>query len=483
MNYGKTGWWQSASLALLAAVLRFSHLGQPHAVVFDETYYAKDAWGLLQHGYEMDSVTDADELILAGNTDVLNGAASYVVHPPFGKWVIAVGEWMFGLNPFGWRFMMALLGVLAVVIVHRVTRRLFKHELTAWLAGLFMAIDGMAIVLSRTALLDQTLMFTTLLGFAAIVLDRDWMRTRLQHSQRVWLRPWLWFGAAAFGLAIATKWSGLWHLALGGLLVIFFTARSRISLGHYRPWLKAIWQDTLPWLIPVVVIVTAVYLATWSGWFLSTDAWSRDWAELNPAKQNFLPNSIRSLVEYHITAWNFHTNLTSPHNYSANPWTWPLQLRPTSFFYETYKTGDAGCIQGPCSAEVIALGNPLIWWAGTAALFQQAWLAITKRSAASTAIVVFFLAGWAPWLLYQHRTIFAFYSIVFTPYVAIALAAAIGWYLSNTTTARERKRRGLIAGGFVLVTIGLSIFFLPLWTGQVVGTFYWNLHMWLTTWV
>lgn len=146
-------WWVTIFLAIVAAALRFHNLGKPHALVFDETYYAKDAWSLLKYGYEVDSVKDANEKILAGITDVFTGNASYVVHPPFGKWVIAIGEQLFGLNPFGWRFMMALLGVLAVVMVHRVAIRLFNHQLTAFLAGLFMTLDGMAIVHSRTALL------------------------------------------------------------------------------------------------------------------------------------------------------------------------------------------------------------------------------------------------------------------------------------------------------------------------------------------
>jgi dolichyl-phosphate-mannose--protein O-mannosyl transferase len=132
---------------------------------------------------------------------------------------------------------------------------------------------------------------------------------------------------------------------------------------------------------------------------------------------------------------------------------------------------------------VIPLGNPLIWWAGTAALFQQLWMAISKRSAASTAIVLFFLAGWAPWLMYQYRTIFAFYSIVFTPFVVMALAAALGQLLGPAYAGVERKRRAFIVGGFTLAAITLSIFFLPLWTGDVVSTPYWQIHMWLTSWV
>ena len=63
------GLWQSFSLAILAAALRLPYLGQPHAVVFDETYYVKDAWSLLNYGYERQAVEHADESMLAGSID------------------------------------------------------------------------------------------------------------------------------------------------------------------------------------------------------------------------------------------------------------------------------------------------------------------------------------------------------------------------------------------------------------------------------
>ncbi|HEU0182179.1 MAG TPA: hypothetical protein VFR16_08300, partial [Agromyces mariniharenae] len=37
-------WGGPILVTLLAAVLRFWNLGHPQAIVFDETYYVKDAW-------------------------------------------------------------------------------------------------------------------------------------------------------------------------------------------------------------------------------------------------------------------------------------------------------------------------------------------------------------------------------------------------------------------------------------------------------
>lgn len=478
-------WWVTLALAAIAFALRFQNLGKPHAFVFDETYYAKDAWSLLKYGYEVDTVKNANEKILVGITDVFTNNASYVVHPPFGKWVIALGEHLFGWNPFGWRFMMAVLGVGAVVLLHRVALRLFKHNLTAFLAGLFMAIDGMAIVHSRTALLDQTLMFLTLAAFVAIVMDRDYVKRKLETSSfKNFNRPWIYLATILLALACATKWSGVWFVIGIGLVIIFFEIRTRISLGLPFPIKQSVISAAK--LLPVVILILIFgYLATWYGWIASDVAYNRNWAAANPKEGlQFLPEFLRSLIHYHQTAFQFHTNLTSVHSYQSNPWTWPLNLRPTSFYYEEYAQGIAGCGSEKCSEEVVALGNPLIWWAGTLAILQQMWLWFTKRDGRALAIVVMFLVAWAPWLLFQQRTVFSFYAIVMLPYMVLALASVCGQILGPVVTSGKiRAKRALLVGTYVTSVVILSGFFYPLWTGEMIPKWYWQLHMWFGSWI
>ena len=477
------GWFQSLALGLIATALRLPYLSQPRAVVFDETYYVKDGFSLWRFGYERDAVKDADALMLQGHTDIFKDTGSYVVHPPFGKWVIGFGEQLFGLNPFGWRIMVCLLGISAVVMVHRIARSLFKHELTAFLAGLFMAVDGVAIVLSRTALLDQVLMFLIVAATAAVIKDRAWIEKRLVDNNRIGVRPWLLVAFVALGLAMATKWSAAYFVVALGILTIFFTARARIKCGFEKPWKTAILKDTLVWLPVLLIVLVGVYLASWSGWLMHDGGYARNWAMEHPGEGiTWLPEAIRSLAQYHLEAWNFHVTLTTAHSYSANPWTWPLQLRPTSFYYESLNKGMDGCTVDACSAEVVALGNPLIWWAGSMALIHQAWRSIMRREARAIAIVALFLAGWAPWLLYQHRTIFSFYSIVMLPFICLALAGSLGTILGPAHDPK-RRNRAFAVGGFAVLVLALSYFMMPIWTGEVIPYDYWRLHMWLPTWI
>ncbi|MEZ5095537.1 MAG: hypothetical protein R2731_05160 [Nocardioides sp.] len=47
-------------MTLLALFLRLWHLGSPKAFMFDETYYAKDAWSMANFGYVRTYVNGAD---------------------------------------------------------------------------------------------------------------------------------------------------------------------------------------------------------------------------------------------------------------------------------------------------------------------------------------------------------------------------------------------------------------------------------------
>ena len=154
------GWVGPLSVAVLALALRLWHLGRPNLLVFDETYYAKDAYSLLQHGYVQDFVEDANDKIVAGDlADLMTGQPAYIAHPDGGKWLIALGEQLFGMDSFGWRVSAAVVGALTVLVLARLVRRLTGSTWVGCLAGLLLCLDGMHLVMSRTALLDVFLAF------------------------------------------------------------------------------------------------------------------------------------------------------------------------------------------------------------------------------------------------------------------------------------------------------------------------------------
>ena len=468
---GWAGWRGPLAATALAALLRLPFLGQPHAIIFDETYYVKDSLALLNFGYERKVIDDADSVLLASSgkdyQSIFTDAPSYVVHPPIGKWIIASGESLFGATPFGWRIAVAILGILSVLMTARIARRLTNSNFIGTVAGLLLALDGLHIVMSRTALLDTSLSFFVLAAFGFLIIDRDCANSR-------GTKVWRWAMALALGLACGTKWSGVYFAAAFGVLMLVWDyARRRKALESIQAWVV---KDFLPALLMPFAVI-GIYLASWFGWFTTTGGWNRNWAETN-STTSWLPGSLVSLFHYHKDMLSFHTNLSTPHSYSANPWTWPLMIRPTSFYYET----DPTCGVDSCSQEVIPLGNPLIWWAGAIALALIIYFAVARRHSAALPIAVAFAAGWVPWLFFPNRTVFSFYSVVFIPYTVMALALVLYLVNSRIKSIRPIEYRWP-ALTFLVVTAILTAFFYPILTGHSLPYDMWHLRMWLPTWV
>lgn len=290
-----SGWIGPLLVALVAGPSRFWRLGSPRAVVFDESYYAKDAWALLQHGYEGAWPADydaTDQLILADPQRIPLGTdPSFVVHPPVGKWVIALGEWAFGLNPAGWRFMVALLGTASVLMLCRIGRRLFRSTALGCLAGVLMAVDGLHFVMSRTALLDLIVMFFVLAAFGALLIDRDRARARLAAAlpesgrpeadtgaaTTLGWRPWRIAAGVLLGLACATKWNGMFYLAAFGIMAVLWDAGARRVAGARHPYRAMLRRDAGPAFLSLIPVALATYVVSWTGWFATGNGYFRHW--------------------------------------------------------------------------------------------------------------------------------------------------------------------------------------------------------------
>jgi dolichyl-phosphate-mannose--protein O-mannosyl transferase len=183
---------------------------------------------------------------------------------------------------------------------------------------------------------------------------------------------------------------------------------------------------------------------------------------------------------------NFHTGLSEKHPYQANPWSWMVMGRPTSFFYET----PSSCGVDACSQEVLALGTPLLWWAGTIAVAVVIgfWIrALLHRNLdpAQTIIIAGISAGYLPWFFFQQRTVFNFYAIVFEPFLILALVYCARLFL----TSQRRKSDGAYHfSQFVLLTLFALVaanffYFLPLYMGDVITYQAWQARMWFPSWI
>lgn len=499
-------WLGPVLVAVLAGAIRFRHLGRPRAVVFDETYYAKDAWSLLRFGYEGNwpDRKIADPQILAHPQVVsLSDTGAFVAHPPTGKWVIALGEWMFGLTPFGWRFMTAALGTLSVLMLCRIGRRLFRSTLLGCLAGALLAVDGLHVVMSRTALLDLVVMFFVLAAFGCLLVDRDHARGRLAAALPVGedgrarpdehaadhtgtgLRPWRLAAGVFLGLAASSKWNGLYVLVFFVLLTVLWDVGSRRVAGAGDPYRAVLRKDLGPSVLSLVPVALTTYLATWTGWFLSDDGYGRHWADGRGGTWSWIPAPLRSLWHYEYLVYDFNVGLHTPHKYQSSPWSWLVQGRPVLFDYQSPKPGQDGCTTSvDCSRTVLALGTPLLWWAACGALLYLLFRWALRRDWRAGAVLCAVGAGYLPWFLYQDRTVFSFYAVVFVPYLCLALAMTVGAILGPPGADRRRRAQGAVAAGALVLLIAWNfIYFFPLYTGETIPYADWHSRMWLDTWI
>ncbi|MGA8847865.1 MAG: phospholipid carrier-dependent glycosyltransferase [Nocardioides sp.] len=548
---GASGWVGAIAVTLLAFGMRVWHLGSPHRFAFDETYYAKDAWAMANFGFVRNYLDEVggdkiDQAVLAGRTQgVWDEGPSMIVHPEVGKWLIALGEKAFGMDPFGWRIASAVIGSLMVLVLIRLTRRLTGSALLGLVAGLLLAFDGLHFVLSRLALLDIFLAFFLLCGVSCLVNDRDWHRGRLADLidpeappgrgdgkgrwgpvRGVLWRPWLLLAGVSFGLALGTKWTAAYPLAAFGLLVWVWSAGARRSFGVRWSLLRGAVVDGLPAFVQLVGVAFIVYVSTWTGWLINADEYERDLSSTqytgfiaeNPctgrgedrATDNVSDDdarwptatepdasgfgeatqSLRSLWYYHQDVYVFHTHYLncSSHPYQSKPSGWLLDNRPVGVATDLdIAPGEQGCTAAEgsvCYRQVLLIGTPLLWWGACAALIAAGVLWAGTRDWRYGVAIVGVLSTWLPWLLYDERPIFLFYAVACLPFMILAIALVMGKLIGPSRRPSPRRTIGVVVSGafFVLVLLNFAYFY-PILSYEVIPRTSWLNRMWFDRWI
>jgi dolichyl-phosphate-mannose-protein mannosyltransferase len=486
------------AVTAIAGAVRFTHLSRPPDLFFDENYYAKAGCILIGGSDKVCMVDSNDEHYWR---DKKWDVGSWV-HPPLGKWTIGMGEKAFGVTSFGWRFSSAVAGTLTVTIVAVMAQLLFGSALWTFVAGLLLALEHLNVVLSRSALLDIHLEFWVVLGFLLLLLDRRWIdrrtppnpepapdgsltrddiggpgRARSAVPMPVW-RPWRFAAGIALGAAFSVKWSGA--MAILGALVLsvaWETTRRRrrdISLG--RAFARTLRQESLGLVFTFMVVPVGVYFLVYIPWF-NHFGWSlKDWWENQTA-----------MLAYHrslkTTALDVATNTYTPtHPYYSRAWTWLLMLRPVNFY-----TRDIGTD----IAQILAIGNPAVFWASIWAIPFTGWMWRRRRDRAAGFIDIAFLAQYLPWLLVT-RPQFFFYVAPLTPFMVLAIVYALRDLSTATIVLREPGGERVESArhpylpfvwGYVLAATGLFLWFWPVLVANPISRSMWRARVWFRGWI
>jgi dolichyl-phosphate-mannose-protein mannosyltransferase len=511
------GWLLPLAITILGGIARFWRITRPgghsltsqNQLVFDETYYAHDSWTLLHHGVEA------------------NGPGTgpgFVVHPPLGKWMMALGELLldhgkqytytqivnhkpqitiYPASPLSFRFAGAVVGTLAILMVARIARRMFHSTSLGVIAGSLVALDGLEFVQSRTAMLDIFLMFWVLAAFGCLVIDRDDGRRRLAErltepldpgrwGPSLGVRPWRLAAGVCLGAACASKWDGAYYIPALLLLALAWDVGARRTAGaRVGLWRGAVFAGG-PALATFLVVPAVVYVASWTGWFLSNGQYAYNHDFYTHAGQSWWQHDWavwRGWWNYQDQIWGYDKTLHAAHPYLSKPWGWILLARPVAYYYQS----KSGCGATSCSQEVLGIGNPALWWAAIPALIAVGWAWVARRDWRAAAIAVAFLFGWVPWIFEElntvpncspagncHRTMFLFYLLPDVPFMALAVTMAIGLAIGHRTASTMRQVVGASAVAVYLGTVVVLFgYFYPVLTAQNITYGEWHARMWL----
>ncbi len=433
---------------------------EEYAPLFDEQQLVPERTTNLNSSY-------FDEIYHARTAyEYIHGLYSYEnTHPPLGKWFISLGIRAFGMNPFGWRFMGCLFGVLMLPVLYLFVRRMFDRTWLAAAVTVLFAVDFMHFAQSRLATIDVFITFFVILMYYFM-----YRYTALSFYDAPLKKTWIPLGlcGVSMGLGVASKWTGV-YAGLGLAVVFFWTLWKRYREYRYARKYPAgetngISHRTIVQTFPDAAWKTIGFCCIF---FIAAPAVIYALSYL-PFRDGSGAGWIQEMLKNQSTMFNYHSSLVSQHPYSSRWYQWPLMTRPIWYY-----SGMAGATQ---YEGISSFGNPLVWWAGIPAFFYMLYRGIAYRDRKSGFLTVGYLAQYVPWF-FVSRTTYIYHYFPCVPFVTLMLAYC--FYLF--TKDHEKRRYAVFA--YVAAAVGLFILFYPVLSGHGVSASYVNSFLrWFRSW-
>lgn len=381
--------------------------------------------------------------------EFIHGLTTYeTTHPPLGKSIIALGIRMFGMNPWGFRFMSAVFGILCVPLFYIFAKRLFKRTFIAFASTFLFVFDFMHYALSRIATIDIFAAFFILLMYYFMYeyLLRDEKHYALLGYERPLsneiLIP-LGLCGISMGLGIATKWTGAY--AACGLALLF-------AWNFFIHKTKKALQLVLFCIIFFIGIPVGIYILSYLpfvSYHGTTNLFAKVW------------ENIQYIFSYHST-------LEATHYYSTPFYEWPVVWMP--LLYSNTAVNDTQV------SAVSCMGNPAVWWAGCFCVVYMIYLAIIKKDKKAAFLCVAYAAQYIPWMAIGRITFIYHY---FPAILFVILM--IGYTLQKVTESFVQGKK--IAAAYLVVVLALFILFFPVISGYPIDK-EWGMQLrWLRDWI
>jgi len=333
-------------------------------------------------------------------------------HPHLGKILIMFGIKLFGMNPFGWRFMGTLFGVMMLPAMYLLAKQLTKRTSLSFIAMFLLSVDSMHFTQSRIATVDTYAVFFIMVMY--IFMFRYWQMNMNRDSFAKTLVP-LGFSGLFFAFACASKWIGLY--AGIGLAVIFFTsvffrfkeylsARKNGLDENTRAFPLRLLITLLFCIVMFIIVPVVIYFLTYY------------WHFAPEGKFN-----VREVWNMQKRMFNYHNSLGGDTHFFRTPWyEWPLIEKPMWYYSADIAFTGLGVV-----SSISCMGNPAVWWMGAVALVVILILpAFSKKSSfVPFLIAIGFMSQFLPWVLITRST-FIYHYFASVPFIILATVYLLG---------------------------------------------------------
>jgi dolichyl-phosphate-mannose--protein O-mannosyl transferase len=244
------------------------------------------------------------------------------------------------------------------------------------------------------------------------------------------------------GLAVATKWTGVFAGAGLGVMFLFYIIKRRPLQLKRLIGFCLIFFVAAPALIYIISYRPVV---------------------LDPPADGLLATVAANTAR--ILAW--HTGTEDTNDFGSRFYEWPLVWRPLPY--------TSGPLDPVNYSSVNLMGNPAIWWAGLPCLLYCLYRGIRKKDMKAAFLAVAYLAQYLPWFFIGRLTfIYHYYP------ATLFMVLAIAYTLDSLVRAREWGRT--VAYGYLAVAVLVFAVFYPVISGQPAPYQYQLGLEWLPEW-
>ncbi|MEG1165975.1 MAG: glycosyltransferase family 39 protein, partial [Oscillospiraceae bacterium] len=405
-----------------------------NSAYFDEIYHARTAYEHLENIYPYE-----------------------ISHPPLGKIIIGVGIQIFGLNPFGWRFMGVLFGILMLPILYVFIKNLFGSTAISLCGTAIFAFDFMHFVQTRIATIDTYGVFFILLMYFFMYRHITAPREPFSPKWRQTLP--LFLSGLFFGIGIASKWTAVYAgagLALIWLLFRIARGRELVKTGHGREHTMELLKSIAQCIVFFVIIPAIIYYVSYYPYGTARG--------MSGVSMFFDKEYLKIFLSNQEYMFTYHAGVTATHPYSARWYQWIVDARPILYYLKSQPDN--------MKSAFAAFMNPLVCWGGLLAVISMGWRTFRYKDGKALFLLIGYLAQLVPWMFITRIT-FEYHYFPCLIFIVLSLC-----HVFNSFRLRDRHWKPKVFGATAACLL-LFVLFYPVLTGISVPRAYSDLLAWI----